>query len=875
MDKKLLEALTGLSQALEYLSETLDKSDKDKGPKSNVGKSIIGANINKQIESINNGVKSIQKDTKEILKNQQTIIELSRKQREPETAYGNIKTTQQKQKVKDGVSMILMISAGVLALGLAFKLTSGIDFKSVLALAISMPLLAIAFEKMSKFKVDKDVIKTSLLLSTSVALSSIILSLVKPISLRQAITAILIGTTLTALSFGLGKLSMGISKIEKADKFYNQAPLVLVSLSTAIALSSYILGRVSPISLSQAVTSILIASTFVAISFGLEKISKSVSDLKDPDKFVTTAPKVLLAIAASIVLSSFIFKLTQPIPISTLLNITILSVALSVISVVLGGSLYLLTKFGDIDKGIFSMVKIAAAVMASSLLFSLGSYDIYPTFDWILSTGATFIAYGLISFLMGLVSEQVTDGIVPLIGVAAAIMASSLLISFGNYENYPTLDWAIGVGLSLGVFGLGAVLLGTQAFDPMFYLGLPLMALVAGTILAVSYIFNAGSYKNYPNLNWATGVGLSLGAFGLGAVLLGIQAINPLFYIGLGTILSMSLLINEVSNIFSKGNYNTKYPNKNWIEGVGNSLSSFANIIGKIGISGIALNAIGSFLGEGPLDIAKNIVQVDSILGIGKFTNYPTESWVQSVTSGLYGFGSLGNKEGFLSGIKNFLSTSPIDLSKQMVEVSNILNEGKFSTIPDLSKMLQVSDILSKLSASGGEDLTNTLSNIKVYISLLSNLDSQDIGLSNITSMSDGISKMASSYDKLSDSVKKLSSSFQTLDVNKLTALKTLSSSVVLMSLMDSDQFESMMDALEKKSNIFKDILDEVNEGTVSRDIKIKPASIPNQQKPLDDILTVMQQMNSKLGFIVSNSDNMSRYVNEIRTNKVNIKKNK
>ena len=637
-------------------------------------------------------------------------------------------------------------------------------------------------------------------------------------------------------------------------------------------------------------------------------------------------------------LSSFIFKLTQPIPISTLLNITILSVALSVISVVLGGSLYLLTKFGDIDKGIFSMVKIAAAVMASSLLFSLGSYDIYPTFDWILSTGATFIAYGLISFLMGLVSEQVTDGIVPLIGVAAAIMASSLLISFGNYENYPTLDWAIGVGLSLGVFGLGAVLLGTQAFDPMFYLGLPLMALVAGTILAVSYIFNAGSYKNYPNLNWATGVGLSLGAFGLGAVLLGIQAINPLFYIGLGTILSMSLLINEVSNIFSKGNYNTKYPNKNWIEGVGNSLSSFANIIGKIGISGIALNAIGSFLGEGPLDIAKNIVQVDSILGIGKFTNYPTESWVQSVTSalssfaniigkigisgialnaigsflgegpldiaknivqvdsilgigkftnypteswvqsvtsGLYGFGSLGNKEGFLSGIKNFLSTSPIDLSKQMVEVSNILNEGKFSTIPDLSKMLQVSDILSKLSASGGEDLTNTLSNIKVYISLLSNLDSQDIGLSNITSMSDGISKMASSYDKLSDSVKKLSSSFQTLDVNKLTALKTLSSSVVLMSLMDSDQFESMMDALEKKSNIFKDILDEVNEGTVSRDIKIKPASIPNQQKPLDDILTVMQQMNSKLGFIVSNSDNMSRYVNEIRTNKVNIKKNK
>ena len=114
--------------------------------------------------------------------------------------------------------------------------------------------------------------------------------------------------------------------------------------------------------------------------------------------------------------------------------------------------------------------------------------------------------------------------------------------------------------------------------------------------------------------------------------------------------------------------------------------------------------------------------------------------------------------------------------------------------------------------------MTNLTSNIIQYSKLLSYLkgtnesETKLLGLVTISRASD-ITRMASDYDKLANSIQNLSGAIQSIDVERITALKTLTGSIVLMSLMDSDQFNSMMDSLESKARIFVDVINDMENG--------------------------------------------------------------
>ena len=178
------------------------------------------------------------------------------------------------------------------------------------------------------------------------------------------------------------------------------------------------------------------------------------------------------------------------------------------------------------------------------------------------------------------------------------------------------------------------------------------------------------------------------------------------------------------------------------------------------------------------------------------------------------------------------------------------------------------------------EYMTNLSNNVLQYMSLVKQLSGNsdyDIGFIEMLSgnTSSGIARMANDYDKLANSVKNLSNSLQSLDIEKMTALKTLSSNIVLMSLMDPDQFEEMMDALDEKTEVFVDFIKNIEEGTAGRELTIKTFSRKDQSgATMNDLLNAMNVMNNRLAVIASSSDNISSYVNEIRGgHKVNVKK--
>jgi hypothetical protein len=218
-------------------------------------------------------------------------------------------------------------------------------------------------------------------------------------------------------------------------------------------------------------------------------------------------------------------------------------------------------------------------------------------------------------------------------------------------------------------------------------------------------------------------------------------------------------------------------------------LAAFASTLGKIGLGGVVLNAIGSFLGQGPADIAQQIVDVNEKLNkVDKWAEI-NESWSNTVVPLMKTFISLGSEQGFGDFLAGKFGAGPVSIAEQIKDVNEKLKDIDFKT---------------GIPANYVENLSG---NIKAYVDLISYLkekgygDNIDIG--SIFGISSGIARLADDYSRLAKGVKNLGNALSSIDMEKLNALNMMSGSIVLMSLMDSEQFEKMMDALEEKAGIF------------------------------------------------------------------------
>lgn len=826
MDQKILDALNNLSVCLEEIATALNK--KKAGKADSVSNTLKSGNFIKQIEEINSNVKEIKTDTKKILKNQETILEISKQNSGKESSLFE-RVSSKKEKVKDGVGVILQIAIGVLAIGTAFKMIGQVDFVSVMSLSLALPLIAYSFEKIAQIKelnlnTALGLIAITGAISLSILLSSYLLSSVRPISIFQALTTIFISGAFAVIAPHMVKFisafkDIGFGTILKSAIFL---PSILVSISTGIMLSSYILQYTKPIGLFQAITAIMISGVFAVIGFGLNKLLSAFKgqNLLALGVAIIGLPLILVGISKAISLSSIYLSDVKVIKLDQAL--TAIGIA-AVFSVIGYGMSKLIGSFKGINPSTLAtaiiglpilLVAISAAIVGSSLVLSnIGNPLTDDQLIYIVKLGLTM---SLLSFTFGLTLKLVSNikptslaaGVLTIVAISGVVALSSRILSYGTYDKqYPSLRWSLGVSASLLGFSLAVVGLGIIATS-----GIGAVALLAGsaatlgvaaTIVGVSKILQYGVFNKFPSFSWALGAGTSMVVFsGLMLVMGSVGAVG-----GLLNKLSLGLI-----------------PNPN-----------------KVGIESI-------------LEIAYSIVAVDKILSTGTYKNGPSFAWSAGVGTALVAFSGLTMMIGAIDGVSKL--ASGIVKFVTFGKVKNLVSDDalikKAQSMVILSKVISVGDYTKYPTVSWALGIGAAMT---TYTALLNSLSGNTLSLTGLLGKNDPIEKAISNMNKLGmgfmglgKSVEVFSNSMKNLSLDKLDMLRSLTGNIVLLSLMDAKSFDAMMTKLEERSSSFNEISSKLKEerskstGSASG-ISIKPTSKDDKKSEMDAINSKMDNI--------------------------------
>ena len=665
MDKRLLDSLNNLSVALTTIADILNK----KQTKSATGAALESGDFSKDIKQISVGIKSIKADTEKILKSQNAILELSKKKnsdkKTPMEETGGDK--KKESNLKKGVGTIILIAVAVLAIGMAFKLVGKIDFLSVVGLGLAIVIIAVAFEKVARLNLTiKQAAIASLamvMMSVAVMLSSWALGMIKPIGFTQAITGILIAGLFTVLSFGLPRIVEAIDKIKNPIKTGIYLILILPAIALGIALASWALSYIKPIGFPQAITGILIAAMFTVVAFGIVKIVKALDGIKNPIKTAFLLVLILPAIALAITASSYILSKVKPIGFAQ----AITAILIAALFVVLSFGIQRIAKalgqmeWKDVAKMPVFFTLIAGAIAASAFIFSKAApYFAEITFMMMLKVlilgAAMGIVLVIVAFAMKMMGKLEWGDVikVPVLFtlLALAIAATAFIIfKASNYINgisfmtmFKLLIFSICMAIAVVVTAIAMKIVNLLGGVMDYIKGGIAVIIIAATIMVASKILNYGDYKKYPDWKWSLGVGLSLVAFGLAAVVLGSIAMSGLgalaILAGCVMILAIAATVVATSHLLNKGDY-SKFPPVLWALGTTAVMLPFglaAVALGMISITGIGAIAIVAGL-VAILLIAKTIVKTSEILSGGKYTGGPPVWWSLSTGLVMTGFG--------------------------------------------------------------------------------------------------------------------------------------------------------------------------------------------------------------------------------------------
>jgi len=982
MDKKLLDALNNLSNALELLVEALNNKNVESS--SPITKALTGGNFIEEIRNISEGIKKLREDNKKILKNQETIIALSKKKEtdkklEPFEKAGD---ENMKKLIKSGAAIILMIASSVLAIGMAFKLIGKVDVLSVIGLSISIAIIAMSFEKVAKLNLSiPKALTTStviVLISTAITLSSHILKLASPLSIAKSLTIVLIASTFVMISYSLHKIAIGISNFKKHNVDIKEMILILTGISAIIATSSWILNLTKPISISQSLTAILIAGTFAVIGYSLDKIAKGVSLFENSNVNIENMIHVLVGISTSIVISSWILSLTKSVSISQSLTAILIAGLFTVISYSLSKIATGVSDFEkrnvNADKLIFTLVGISTAITASSWVLNLVK-PIDDT-DKILTALSISLMFAIMSssiYLLALGVKEIDRKIgvskiwmIPVVftTISAAIVASSHILSYvkpidpSNLLNI--LFMSSVVSISVIAVGLTSYLLynlGTKAISQ----GSVAILVIAGVIMASSLILNLGKYEKYPDLDWGLGVSLSILTFGLLSVGIGLIAASGFGFLGilagLGTILLIAETIVEVSQILSSGNYSYGSNMLPWAKSVSLLYTTFSSIMLFLGTAGIIGSIISLFGLNNPfkkskemlVDIAETIVDVSNKLAIGNYKSGPNPDWAKSVSSVISSFSTVYLKIQESSGLLSIFKGNAAEdfknailiIADGIIEVAKKFNENKVTfaggypsvewsrgvglAIESFAPVFEIINdrgfIDSILGNSGGEDVKKVMLSITDGIIEVAKRFNENKGIFNktidpnyirnlepnildfirlskeiseelysnnplenifninnpIDSVARGLIKLSKAYITLSDSIRNFNDSLNAIDIEKLSAIRSLTSNVILMSLIDSKSFEEIMKKLEEKAGIFNDLINNFNENKNNSNISLSKNQIKTENdgyKLQKQMIALLSQIINILNSISKDSSVLADYTYELRTSQgIKIKK--
>ena len=728
MDKKLLDALNNLGDALDQIAYALQ--DRGKSEKSATAEALAGGDFVKQIKEIHVGVQQLQKDTQKILKNQETIISLSKnrsndKKSEFESAGGDKK---KESDIKKGVGTILLIAVAVLAIGIAFKLVGGINFFSVIGLSFAMLILSNAFAKIAALKITlKEAAVTSaamVFMAMALTASSWIMSAITPIGIKQSLTAILIGIgfsmlspaiekiihafkgmswgsvikasvglvivlpaiamgitlsswilkkitpisfaqslTLILIGVGFSMLSPAINKIVHAFKGMSWGQLiksaiglvlVLPAIAMGMTLSSWIMAKIQPISMSQGITAILIAAVFAVVSFGIKNLLRAFRGIGmgSLTKAVLFLPLVLPAIALGIVLSSYVLGKTRPVGLQQAWSAIMVSLIFTVISFGLKKIINAMEALDDPAAIILIpliLPAMAVAIWLSSIALSKVKMMTFGQFIVSLGISILFIVFAFALKIKSPIIGKLKVKDVLLIPLLMTTLSMAVWASSHILKDTADISFMLMLKILVFsvVFAIAVIVLAAVSWVIAKYFGVKnvlkgsvAIVALAAVVMVSSNLIAQGDYSKYPGWKWSLMAGLSVAVFG--AVAWGLMKLPGAsltnYAKGGLVILGMATVVMAASHILSLGNY-SKYPKLPWALGVGASIAAFsigAALLGPLVFGPQALlfaAGLGAVLG-----VASAIAGASHILGKGQYGKYPTKRWSEGVGIALGAF---------------------------------------------------------------------------------------------------------------------------------------------------------------------------------------------------------------------------------------------
>jgi hypothetical protein len=830
--REYIDALNDFTQSLEAVVEAL-KNQAKKDDDADGGKTMedfFGENSQwfKFTESIVDSIKDQKKYNKKNAKKQDEILQHVKDLRaSKETGiFDKISGADNKKGMIDGIKSVVLIAGAVMAVGLAFKIIGDVDFASVVALSIALPMIALAFAQMKE--------------AGQVSLKDIM---------------------------GLG--------------------LALVSGSIAMVLASYILKNIQPIGFNEFISAVQISAIFVVLSFGMEMMLDSLKGVKD--KSILMLPITLVAMATAVMLSSYILQETQDIPFMTNL---IAAVTVAAVTIVMGIALWVLNKLdsGNILKGAFSVVIIAGTVAAASQLLAMGDYSNFPTIDWGLGVGMAMIAFVPAMLITGNFLPMIAMGAIGALLVAGTILASSYILGTGDYSGGPTTEWATGVGLAFLAFAPAMLIMGNPLFLIMAGIGALSLLIVANTIVEVADILGSTDFSGGPSAEWAEGVGLSLVMFTAALNSVSPGVLDFLLNTSLedkiqnlkGAVKAMVEIageLNDNSAVFDE----SKAPSKGWAEGVGTSLVMFTQAL-----SMVEDGMFDKVFGGGIEDKIQNLkAAVSAMVAIAGFLGQNSASFDESkAPSKAWAEGAGGSIVAFTQAMATLEDVDIEDgidgimmVARNIPIVAALLSVGNYSNPID-SKYLSSLDKLVKIVIEAGdndgeiEDGIEQLQNMAVGLidfskkmMSVSALTGGKMGF--IDSAASGIERMADAYKLLADSLKGLTETLSTMEEQAMNTLGMVSGSILAMSLADSDNLNKVIsDNTEALAEMFKVIMEQSSKTDIMKNpvankapvIQKKSGSttqVDKQTVILENMLKELQQMKSTMGQVAANTGEM------------------
>jgi hypothetical protein len=548
--------------------------------------------------------------------------------------------------------------------------TSKLDWGTLLKMVVALPLLMIA-------------------MSLGIYVSSQILSRVKPMNIMQMVTVLMIAgmfyviasgikglitalteeTEVKAKGFGGKMKGMNMGKLLQVALFL---PILMLSISVGIWLSSLILSKVQPIGFGAAISAILIAAIFSVAAFGMAKLINVLKDVP-PQKALMAAialPLILPALSLSIWLSSLVLSKVRPITFMNFLTALMISILFVVLSFAVAPLMRNIGRmnYKDLPKipVFFTLMSLAIALSAGIFFLfkkpidSLGFMTILKILFFGISIAIIAVIMAFVVKIMGKLSwKTVLQLPVFMILIATGLAVSAFII--GKFQkSIDKMSFGMifkllffGIVLAIVTVAMAVVMkvikiLGIKPMDALK--GGLVIVIIAGVIALTSLILSIGKYKDgaFPPLRWVIGVAAAIAAFSLGAFALGAAVFGPqaiIFAAGLGAILIVAGTIVATSKILAKGKYEMAGFSE-WAKSVALLYTVFTPIfliLGAVGLAGAVMSFFGGpnpleLAAVGVLTIAATIVAASKILSKGDYRQGPTRDWASGVAIALGAF---------------------------------------------------------------------------------------------------------------------------------------------------------------------------------------------------------------------------------------------